>query len=328
MRQLAKKAWPIGRLAIAAALLGWIALRLWKEPQGLDFRSWHAQWPLLLAGGHFLLLGAYLLGITRWRLLMLSHHINLDWRRCFTLFFIGQFFNAFLLGSTGGDMVKAYYTARESHHRKTEAATLVFLDRLVGLTALLCLVLGVMVWRIRFIQAQPSLGKAAVFMLAILILLAGGLALLWSRNWLQCRFWKRWKQGRLATTTGHVERIYAAVYHFKSQPRVLAQSFGLSLGVHVLSLMACFLFACALDSGLSLLQAFVYYPLLGALGALPLTPGGLGVREGGSVLLFGAIGIPPATAFLLSLIPYLSGLLWSLFGGVLYLTQSEKAPLP
>ncbi|MFO7536224.1 MAG: lysylphosphatidylglycerol synthase transmembrane domain-containing protein [Kiritimatiellia bacterium] len=328
MRTLAKNAWPIGRLVVAALLMGWIFLRLWKEPQGLDFRAWHPHWPLLLAAGHILLLGAFLLGITRWRILMHSHHIGLSWRRCFTLFFIGQFFNAFLLGSTGGDMVKAYYAARESHHRKTEAATLVFLDRLIGLSALLFLALGVMTWRIRFVQTQPSLDKAALLMLALLLLLAGGLALLWSRNWLERPFWKRWTSGRLAPITAHVERIYGAVYHFKSQPRVLAQSFALSMGVHGLSLLSCFVFACALRSGLSLFQAFIFFPLIGALGALPLTPGGLGVREGGAVLLFGAIGIPPATAFLLSLLPYVSGLLWSLFGGLLYLTQSEKARLP
>ena len=44
-----------------------------------------------------------------------------------------QFFNAFLLGSTGGDLLKAYYAARETHHKKTEAVVTVFVDRIIGL---------------------------------------------------------------------------------------------------------------------------------------------------------------------------------------------------
>ena len=37
----------------------------------------------------------------------------------------------------GGDLMKAYYAARETHHKKTEAVTAVFVDRLVGLWAML-----------------------------------------------------------------------------------------------------------------------------------------------------------------------------------------------
>ena len=52
---------------------------------------------------------------------------------------MAQFFNAFLLGSTGGDLLKAYYAARETHHRKTEAVVTVLVDRLIGLFSMLAL---------------------------------------------------------------------------------------------------------------------------------------------------------------------------------------------
>ena len=45
----------------------------------------------------------------------------------------GRSRRATLLGSTGGDLLKAYYAARESHHKKTEAVVTVFVDRLIGL---------------------------------------------------------------------------------------------------------------------------------------------------------------------------------------------------
>ena len=328
MKPLTKWAWNIGRLAVGIGLAGWILHRIWvQQPHRLDVRDWSPHWLLLMLGGHLLYFMALLLGIERWRRLMRSQDIALRWSRCFTVFFIGHFFNAFMLGATGGDVIKAYYAARETHHRKTEAVATVFLDRLMGLVALVLLVLGILAFRIRYLLKQPSMAKSALFLLLVLSAIALVMALLWHRNWLESRFWKRMEHstripGALVT---HTARIYGAVYHFRARPGVLARTFALSVGVHVFSLLACLLFSIAIRSGLSPAQAFILYPLLGAVGAIPITPGGLGFREGAAVVIFGSVGIPPMTAFLLSLIPYLSITLWSLFGGLIYLLEPAQA---
>jgi uncharacterized protein (TIRG00374 family) len=111
------------------------------------------------------------------------------------------------------------------------------------------------------------------------------------------------------------------VHHFKTKPALLVKAFCLSLFVHAFSLLACSLFSGAIHSGLSVFQCFTLFPLLGVFGAIPITPGGLGFREGAAVVIFGSVGVEPATAFLLSLLPYMSGSLWSLFGGILYMTD-------
>jgi uncharacterized protein (TIRG00374 family) len=323
MKPLAKWSWNIGRLAVGIGLAGWIFHRIWSQPHNLNIHDWSPHWLLLMLGGHLLFLGAYLLGIARWHLLLRSHGIGLRGSRCVTLFFIGHFFNAFLPGATGGDVMKAYYAARETHHRKTEAVTTVFLDRLLGLVALLILVLVILAFRIRFLLTQPSLEKAALFLLFTLVVIGLVVTLLWRRNWLENRIVKQIAQSAYlpAVVRSQAARIYSTVYHFRAQPAVLAKAFGLSLGVHILSLLACCLFATAIRSGLTVFQAFTLFPLLGALGSIPITPGGLGIREGAAVMIFGTVGIPPMTAFLLSLIPWLSVTLWSLFGGVLYLAE-------
>src|SRR6185503_19984603 len=77
------------------------------------------------------------LGIWRWRMVLAVHGLNLPWGRATEISFVAHFFNSFLLGSTGGDLMKAYYAARETHHRKTEAAVTLFVDRLIGLWAML-----------------------------------------------------------------------------------------------------------------------------------------------------------------------------------------------
>ena len=59
-----------------------------------------------------------LLGVLRWRLVLRVQGLDLPWRRGAEISFVAHFFNSFLLGSTGGDMMKAYYAARET--RPTE----------------------------------------------------------------------------------------------------------------------------------------------------------------------------------------------------------------
>ncbi len=323
MKPLAKWGWNFGRLAVGMGLAGWIFHRIWNQPHGMNVHDWSPHWILLMLGGQLLFLGAYLLGIERWRILLRTHDIRLCWSRCFTLFFIGHFFNAFMLGATGGDLIKAYYAARETHHRKTEAVTTVFLDRLLGLVALVILILVILTFRIRFLLSHPSIEKAAFFLLILLVAIGLMVILLWHRNWIESRFWKRITRltHMPAVVSDQMARIYAAIYHFRKKPALLAKAFGLSLGLHILSLLADFMFATAIHSHLTLFQAFTLFPLLSALGTIPITPGGLGIREGAAVIIFGSVGIPPLTAFLLSLIPWIGVTLWSLFGGLLYLAE-------
>jgi uncharacterized protein (TIRG00374 family) len=85
-----------------------------------------------------------LLGIVRWRMILRVQGLELSFWRTTSIFFVGAFFNAFLLGSTGGDVIKAWYVAHETHHKKAEAVATVVVDRLIGLLALFVLTLIMM----------------------------------------------------------------------------------------------------------------------------------------------------------------------------------------
>ncbi len=71
-----------------------------------------------------------------WMLAVQSVHLRL-WDAT-KLSFAGNFFNFALPGTTGGDLIKAYYITHYTHH-KTEAVTTVFLDRAIGLLGLMLL---------------------------------------------------------------------------------------------------------------------------------------------------------------------------------------------
>src|SRR3989442_10980204 len=76
-----------------------------------------------------------LLGVVRWRMVLRVHGIDLSLGRASEISLVAHFFNSFLLGSTGGDLLKAYYAARETHHKKTEAVVTVAVCAVPGLFA-------------------------------------------------------------------------------------------------------------------------------------------------------------------------------------------------
>lgn len=75
----------------------------------------------------------------RFLMMYRAQDIRLSYWECTKLCFAGNFLNFVAVGSTGGDVIKAYYVCLHTN-RRTEAVTTIFLDRLVGLIGLLALV--------------------------------------------------------------------------------------------------------------------------------------------------------------------------------------------
>ena len=111
-----------------------------------------------------------------------AQEIHISYWESVKLSFAGNFLNFVALGTTGGDVVKAYYISLHTD-RKTEAVTTVLLDRVAGLTGLLVMVTAVifLCTRNRQLLVVGGLG------LAVLSVLVTGFALLGSprlRSWL------------------------------------------------------------------------------------------------------------------------------------------------
>jgi uncharacterized membrane protein YbhN (UPF0104 family) len=64
----------------------------------------------------------YMLAAVRWWFLMRVQKINVSLRVAAALTLIGQFYNSFMLGSIGGDIVKVVYLQKYAPRQKTHAA--------------------------------------------------------------------------------------------------------------------------------------------------------------------------------------------------------------
>ena len=94
---------------------------------------------------HWLIAGVIVYGLVevvaawRWERLLHVQKIFLSRWRLVTLLLIGLFFNFFIPGGTGGDVVKVFYLIKEAPGRGAAAVLSVLIDRIVGLFSLILL---------------------------------------------------------------------------------------------------------------------------------------------------------------------------------------------
>ncbi|MBI3192570.1 MAG: flippase-like domain-containing protein [Pedosphaera parvula] len=351
------KTWKVGlRFGICALLLVWIfhaifvkegrsAIeaqgRVWNALSGAE--QWQAAWyygprelwstlrliePMAL-GISILWVGVtILLGIVRWRMVLRIQGLDLPFTRAGEISLVAQFFNSFLLGSTGGDLLKAYYAARETHHKKAEAVATVFVDRLLGLFSMLLFACLMMLPNLGLLAEHDALGPVAGLTVAMM-LACGAVVFLafWgglSRSWPQAHAWlRKLPKGEL------LERSLESCRLFGKHPGFLVKAISLSMVINAACVFQAMTLAWGLGLHISPLALFVIVPIIICISALPITPSGLGVRENLFVLMLAVpeIHIAAKQALSISLLSYAGGLLWSIVGGLVYVSLRETQHL-
>ncbi len=238
----------------------------------------------------------------RWALLLDGAY---PFKKIFSLYMIGCFFNHLLPGAVGGDAVKAYYLYKDTRKGGSSIGS-VFMDRYIGLCALLSLGF------ISSLAAFPEL-KAIGMHLTIPALFC--LFIAGSLLFFRLRIGKRFSA---------VSDFYDYFHRSIRNKTMLVKAFGLSLIVQALSLFMIYLIARGIDQKLTFTALFVFVPIINIITMLPISISGLGVRESAFVLLFGLTGVPAEASMSISFLWFLSVVAASLIGLVEYLRMRRQ----
>lgn len=224
---------------------------------------------------------AFVLGGVRWYLILRTFGIHLGFRGVFEIYSIGAFFNSFLPGSTGGDVMRVVYVVRSVEKRRLRAAVSVFADRVVGLYGLLLVSMMVIALRAETVFGHPStrvfgLGLVAMFGA---ISVGGAALLLISQALRRSNLALSWQGGtgwrRLARMSLELVLI------FRGALPSLGASILLSVGISGLIVGSVVSLALSYGvSGLDALELACAAALASLAGAVPITPGGIGIAEG------------------------------------------------
>lgn len=264
----------------------------------------------------------------RWKKLMEALEINISFSRALSLNMVGLFYNTFIpAGSSGGDVLKAYYASRHTHH-KVRAIMSVVVDRLIGLIVLIILggimSLGFYLNSDRTDPAARACLQVALMSAAILTGTAVGLIV--------------FANARLRRLTG-VEFVMARlpmqqqVAHametmaiFRQRPGLVAWAMLITVPVHITVMVAAMLAGKAFGLPLSTGYYFVVVPVTVLVGAIPISPQGAGVMEYFAIKLTARQGATVAQAFALTMSIRLQQIFWNLVGGIFVASGHYQPP--
>jgi glycosyltransferase 2 family protein len=296
---------------VSSAVLFYIALRQvdWGAVHGV-FRNIDLRWLLL----HLLVLaGERFVFSWKWQILLTVKGVVVSVWNLLVITLIGKFWGTFLPSSIGVDIVRGYYLYRERANGTVVASSLIF-DKVMGLWSLLLLAtIGLLVYGI--VIGGVNIGHVFV---GLMVLAAGSVYLLqtdrvrgWIENGLPRVFGRR--------VADIVIRVYHAFLAYRGFPSVIAWSFVLSIILQLIRVLGVYAMARALDVEIPLAYYLVLVPVSMILIMLPLSVGGLGLREGVFVGLFAIAGMSKVDAFALGFATSLTDIAVSLLGGILYL---------
>ena len=266
----------------------------------------------------------------RWHLLLRVQGIVLARGRLVALLLVGLFFNFFIPGGTGGDVVKIFYLLKETPGQRAPALLSVFVDRLIGIVALTFIAGFFAVTRWHWLVGSPETARYVWPVLIVLASSLGGLHFTYivTRHNLIHKL-----PARMPGRDKLAELALAYNLYGKAWGTTLA-AFFLSIAAHVGYFAV---FYCAAESfhlaGTripTLGELCAILPIVNTITALPISLGGIGVREGLFQIFLGHLcGVSEAVSVMISSVGYLLTLAWGLIGGVIYMfyRPSEHARL-
>ncbi len=321
-------------LGLIALLYFWLddPAKLWR--QIVEANPWR------LALGALCYTGAVALSGLKWGVLLRAVGLRLSTPRLLGYQWLAEFFNNFLPAQVGGDVMRGYALASDTH-RRADAAASVLIDRFLGLLVFMLAALvasvAMLIWgrpsgapftgdeRLSMqLIALGSLGISLPLLVLLLALISRRVKQLMERvlNWLPLaqKIVPIWQK------LAHAFNLYRHAY------RALAVTALSSALIVVLTSVNIWLIASAVEPGsIGLVEVLAINPIIVLVGLLvPLTPGGLGVRQTAFSGTFFLIGADPGVGLIVGLLQQLIGYVVSLPGGVLWMRgrRPQTPPAP
>ena len=265
-------------------------------------------------------LGATFLGVVlstlRWQRVTKALGLPARGGRLLSHYLAGLFVSNFLIGTTAGDVLRVLRLSADTGERPASFASVV-LERLSGWVVLPVITLiGLFVNPgLRHLGTASRLALAVA--LATLVLLVAVLAAAASQR----------VAGRMAGHEGwlrFVGAVHLGVDRFRRHPGAVVGVLAAGFAYQLMVVVSVWLAAAALrlDVGFTAMLAFV--PAVAIAQVLPLSIGGLGLREAAMVVFLTPLGVPASQAVALGLVFYGINLVASLVGAPAFAVGGQR----
>jgi uncharacterized protein (TIRG00374 family) len=224
------------------------------------------------------------------------------------LYFVGSFFNNFLPTSIGGDAYKIYKLG-EKIASKTNAFTATFLERFIGMFALI------------IISLYGYLTFSGVEVLSfVIIFILGFLAF-----FLFMIFYPKYtyKPAKLSKFFEIIDRIHLSFLRYKNHKKIIFYSLLSSFVIQIASIFTQYFVFLSLSTQIPLNYAFFAFPLIFLSGYAIPSVNSLGSQEILYTTFFTNLGVPIGTIISASFLYHFVRLVVSLIGAYYYINDKE-----
>lgn len=257
----------------------------------------------------------HIIGTFKWRLLINFGKKKLPVLEAIRCYFAGLFANLFLPSLAGGDVIRAGMAIR---YNKEKGITIFgsLLDRFIDTCSLAFIILVAAIFAPRFFQPQDQ--QILYSVLIIITVLAGiGVVL----------FFVPLPQVRFQKLTGLIQKVKQLITHIVKNPAKPLLAFFLSFCIQIGFILLNAYLANICGIHIPLLVWFLVWPLAKLSALLPISMGGIGVREVALAALLSRLLVPMADSVAL-------GFLWEsvlisggIIGGGIYLILTNLSRL-
>src|SRR5262245_44374760 len=266
------------KYALAIGILSYLGYQVHQNDKFSQLWEQDKNWPLL-AAAVLCTLSAIVLNFIRWHFLIRAVGIDIQLPKTMRYGALGYALNFVAPGAIGGDFFKAIFLAHGQPGRRTEAVATVVADRLLGVTTILVLasiaILSTGVYR----TSEGLLQALCEIMLAATAgALVGGTILMFIPAKSGARI--REQARRIPLVGSTVERLLGTVRAFKGQKPLLVAATIVSVFSNALFITSIFLVASGLPfNHPNWVDHFIVLPIANIVGAMPITPAGIGAKE-------------------------------------------------
>lgn len=283
--------------------------------------------PLLLIAAILVFPITMLMTTIRWNLILRNQDIYIPIKRVFVLNMVGQFYNSFLPGSTGGDFAKAYLASRQTPH-KIRAVISVAVDRVIGLLALVVMggTMAAYLWFVSdktsptaFICSYVALGCATIVVGSAV----GGIVLGSSR--VRKALGLDFLMNRLPMQH-HLDKVREAGRIYKASWLSVLWWVLLTIPVHLTVVISALLAGKAFGLSIATGYYFVCVPVMVLSASIPISPQGAGVMEWIGFQLLSRQGALVSEVLALTLSIRIVQIFWNLAGGIFVARGKFESP--
>ena len=262
----------------------------------------------------------YVIAAFRWRTLIRVQDGDAPIFFLVRSFMVALFFNNFLPSTVGGDVVRMYDSWRLGNS-KTDAVTVVLVDRFLGVIVLFCFALLALVFdetvagEVPFITAWVTAGLAGMGIATWLFLkipVSTMQRLSFAKN------------GVMARVGGILEKVHRSFQAYRQAPSAILRALGLSVLLQVNVVVHFILVARAVGIDVPVESMFLIIPVAVFIMMVPISINAIGVREAVFVFLFSLYGVQSVEALAFAWIAYSFTLLQGVLGGLVFALRREK----